>query len=171
MNNLLIIILISTCTQVFGNIKTEKEINKICQLALNCEVYKTESKSIKQMVLEYALFVEGSPVLDEDYVSQLIYVPTEDETKWGLFGKRSAANFVLGHISSELNFNEKPELPKTRAVEIIDYISNSSDPKIKFGFSSNTGGSVCGISMPGLLIIDQANQTVYDLSLFGWPSC
>lgn len=168
---LVLIALLIISTNTFGFNNPNNNIVQICQLALKCKVYKTQSVIPKKTIFELILLNNQATPSSVVYSDEAEYQPLEDDVKWGVFSKKSAITFVSRHINIQQNYEEYGGISSQIGNAIIELISTIKDDRVIFGFTSNTGGSLCGVSMPGLLIIDQESQFVYDLSFFGKPTC
>lgn len=146
----------------------EEKANQICKLASLCEVYQGSSTTIKGLVFEYAEFVNEEPLGEEDY-REFDYDPGIDEVIWGRFSMKQALGFVRLHGDEDYGSQESPSIADLKKINklIIEMIGTG----VEFGFSSSTGGNVCGAVFPGLLILDKKAKKVYDIGLFGYPSC
>jgi hypothetical protein len=146
---------------------TEKLMQEICLYARGCERFATKAELSLDMLKEYAKFVE-----DYEFHSQRILslnkvsddLPGPGGLVWGELEKGQAYKFILSHDSQIEGSLDESSLNK-----IVSLLSRNNS--LKYGFSPHTGGSLCGVGFPGLIILDENNQSIYDLSLFGWPSC
>ncbi|PIP89088.1 MAG: hypothetical protein COW01_16020 [Bdellovibrionales bacterium CG12_big_fil_rev_8_21_14_0_65_38_15] len=142
---------------------------EICKLAVTCESFQTESSTVKEMIKEYYLEMDGEELADEYYDDSNSMFPGIDDITWGTFSMKQALDFVTSHGDEDFASDETPS--KAELYKINGHILNMRGTGVEFGFTSNTGGSVCGVVFPGLLIIDTKSQTIYDVTLFGYPEC
>lgn len=149
-----------------ANASLESAANEICNLALLCEGYKTDSNSAKEMIFEYAEVMDGEAPLD--YVNSLPMnkLPEGDDVVWGRMSMRQALKFVRTFVDPEYGTISKETADKINQ-QIIKMIGTG----VEFGFTPSTGGHVCGSVWPGLLIMDPKTKQIWDIGLFGYPEC
>lgn len=141
----------------------------ICKLAVNCDSFKTESSTAKAMIKEYYLAMDGEELADEYFDDSNSTFPGIDELTWGTFSMKQALDFVTSHGDEDFASEDTPS--KNELYQINGHILNMRNTGVEFGFTSNTGGTVCGVVFPGLLIIDTQEKKIYDVALFGYPDC
>jgi len=142
---------------------------EICKLAVACESSQTESSTVKEMIKEYYLEFNGEELSDEYFDGSNSNSPDIDDVVWGTFSMKQAIDFVTSHVDDNFASEETPS--NDELYKINGHILNMRETGVEFGFTSNTGGNVCGVSFPGLLIIDTEAKTIYDITLFGYPEC
>ncbi len=169
MKSLLLGVALFISANSFADSIISRNTAEICKLAVTCENFQTESSSVKEMIKEYYLEVDGEELTDEYFDGSNSNSPDIDDVVWGTFSMKQALDFVSSHGDEDFASEETPS--KAELYKINGHILNMRATGVEFGFTSNTGGNVCGVSFPGLLIIDTETKTIYDVTLFGYPEC
>ncbi|MCR9206171.1 MAG: hypothetical protein NXH75_16425 [Halobacteriovoraceae bacterium] len=144
----------------------ENAANKICNLALLCEGFKTETNTPKEMIFEYAEAMDGEAPLEYETKLPVNRLPDGDDVVWGRMSMKQALQFVRTFVDPEYGTITKETADKINK-QIIKMIGTG----VEFGFTPSTGGHVCGSVWPGLLIMDPKTKQVWDIGLFGYPEC
>lgn len=144
--------------------KLVQNANFICDEAILCESSETQSNTVKEMIFEYALEMDGEEPLE--YAESIEGIPGIDDVIWGRLTMKQALQFVRSFTDPDYG-TISPE----KADKINQAIINMIGTGVEFGFTPSTGGHVCGSVWPGLLIIDPKTKSVWDIGLFGYPEC
>jgi hypothetical protein len=150
----------------FTNICEASELMKeVCLHARGCEQFLAKESDPQSMLKEYAEFVDEAPLEKHKFIEFPVALPRIGETNWGILSQEMAIEFIRSH--QKISFRAGPK--KESLDKVIELLLKTSH--LKFGFTASTGGSLCGVDFPGLLIFDTEKKVLFDLSLFGWPSC
>ncbi|CAN5567794.1 hypothetical protein BH10BDE1_BH10BDE1_34060 [soil metagenome] len=158
----------ATLTGIARQKEIARKVNVLGNLGFGARVHPAMGSTAEEMVRRLA-GAHGSIIGDVDFLVDATSNDFDfgDMTRWGTTDLASARELFASGDGSEADAM-KEKRRATLGATILGELSRFSG--LSFGFT-NGSSSYCGVSFMGLLIVDEENKLIYELSLTSSGPC
>lgn len=146
----------------------ERKVNVLGNIAYGYQTHKVKGKNAEDMVLKLYLENRGEK---ENFQANSKYedLSFSDQVGWGTIDTDTAGNLYSNTQGRQDDNGEEKDNSDQLKVgfKIIDELGKMG---MKFGYTDASSG-YCGVSFMGLLVVDEENETIYEISLTDSGAC
>lgn len=154
-----------------------RDVQKLGRLAMGYKQHKITGKDARQILAKYFEMTSGDPVITNKEFFEMINGDEVDHGFTSLESAKLMKDFALSALEEKISLAPDEELRKkihskwSALGRNWDSVIDSLHTKgVKFGYAGNGPGS-CGMSYVELLIIDSADQKLYEVYLSEVSQC
>jgi len=153
-----------TAAMASDSVKIKQLTAELCGFSKGCDDYTGLRGTTALALVKNLALTRLEADADVEVVASEDSTPGWDDIVYGTLSLAGAQGIVGGILDYDA-------LTRGEARSINARLKRLQAAGAEFGYTPNTGGSVCGVVVPGLLIIDTGAKTITDVSLFGHGEC
>lgn len=144
---------------------TNALVKDLARYAYSSKSWKVKGKNAHEMLTDFALRISG---MDKDEFKLVNFpreIPNAEESgvsETGLCKFPQAIDLIISEAESKNN----GDLDRATVEKIWAAARKLKDAGLKFGYTTS-GSSVCGVTWTDPLIIDEENNTIWEIFLVG----